>query len=138
MWTERAHLPGVSTEEPIAGRILVEAGGDIARSLHLAALARGVPPETIAGELLRRGLEQERRRLRAEAALAALTPRQREIARLVVRGQTNQEIARALWLSTETIKTHLRRTFERFAVHSKAELRLYLADLDGEARPPGD
>lgn len=139
MWTERPHLNAVpSPEETVSGRILVEAAGDVARSLRLAARARGEAPETVAGELLRRGLEHERRRLRAEASLAALTPRQREIARLVVRGQTNQEIARALWLSPETVKTHLRRTFERFAVHSKAELRLFLADLDGERSTAGD
>lgn len=131
MWLERAHPSEADApDEPASGRILVEAGGDIARSLRLAAEARGETPEAVAADLLRRGLEQEHRRVQAEAALAALTPRQREVARLVVRGQTNSEIARALWLSPETVKTHLRRAFERFAVRSKAELRLLLADLD--------
>lgn len=132
MWPEHPPLPGISVpEDPVSGRILVEARGDIARSLRLAAQARGLPPEAVAGELLRRGLEQEQRRLKAEAALSTLTPRQREITRMVLRGQTNQQIAQALWLSPETVKTHLRRTFERFEVHSKAELRLFLLDLDG-------
>lgn len=107
-------------------------------SLRLAAQARGQAPEAVATDLLRRGLEQERRRLEAEAALAALTPRQQEITRLVLQGQTNQQIARALWLSPETVKTHLRRTFDRFAVRSKAELRLRLVDLDADPNALGD
>jgi DNA-binding NarL/FixJ family response regulator len=131
MWIQRSSLPDPpSSPEEAAGHILVEARGDLAEALRRTARARGEPPESVATDLLRRGLDHERRRLRAEAEFAALTPRQREITRMVLHGQTNEQIARALWLSPETIKTHLRRTFERFDVHSKAELRLRLADLD--------
>jgi DNA-binding CsgD family transcriptional regulator len=83
-------------------------------------------------------LEQEGRRERAEASLAALTPRQREVTRLAASGQTNRQIARELWLSPETVKTHLRRALEHFDIHSKAELRLLLVDLDDQARHPED
>jgi RNA polymerase sigma factor (sigma-70 family) len=139
VWLERSRPPEApSSDEPASSRIVVEAGGDVARSLRLAAQARGEAPEAVAADLLRRGLEQERRRLEAEAALAALTPRQQEVTRLVLQGQTNQQIARALWLSPETVKTHLRRTFDRFAVRSKAELRLRLADLDADLPDQGD
>ena len=123
------------TPPPPGGLILVEAGDDLARRLWHLARANGEPPETLAADLLRRGLEQEGRRKRAEASLAALTPRQREVARLAASGQTNRQIARQLWLSPETVKTHLRRALEHFDVHSKAELRLRLADLDA---PPSE
>jgi len=54
------------------------------------------------------------------------------VAQLAVGGRTNRQIARELWLSPETVKTHLRRTLEHFDLHSKAELRLLLLDLDGD------
>lgn len=139
MWLQLPRPPEAqSSDEPASGQILVEAGDDVTRSLLLAAEARGEAPEAVVADLLRRGLEHEHRRLDAEAALATLTPRQQEITRLVLRGQTNQQIARALWLSPETVKTHLRRTFDRFAVRSKAELRLLLAHLDAGPSPQGE
>jgi RNA polymerase sigma factor (sigma-70 family) len=116
----------------------VEAGDELAEHLHRLARSRGQPLESFAADLLRRGLEQETRRKRAEAALAGLTPRQREVARLAAGGRTNRQIAGELWLSPETVKTHLRRALEHFDLHSKAELRLLLIDLDGETRFSGD
>jgi len=41
------------------------------------------------------------------AALALLTPREREVLLLVAQGQTNQQIGRALTLSVSTVQTHL-------------------------------
>jgi len=123
---------------PPGGLILVEAGDDLAQRLWRLARMSGETPETLAADLLRRGLEQEGRRERAEASLAALTPRQREVTRLAASGQTNRQIARELWLSPETVKTHLRRALEHFDIHSKAELRLLLVDLDDQARHPED
>ena len=133
---------GETAEEgaPASGRILVEAGDEMAKRLDRLARARGEPLENVAADLLRRGLEQETRRRQAEAGLAGLTPRQRQVARLAAGGRTNRQIAHELWLSPETIKTHLRRALEHFNVHSKAELRLLLFDLESEwpsSAPPG-
>jgi RNA polymerase sigma factor (sigma-70 family) len=119
-----------SPEAALAERpMLLEASGDLAGPLQRLARARGQSPEAVAADLLRQALEREDRRKRAEAALAALTPRQRQVALLAAEGRTNREIARELWLSPETVKTHLRRALEHFGVHSKSELRLQLSDL---------
>jgi RNA polymerase sigma factor (sigma-70 family) len=128
-------LPVSTAEQPAPGEaILVEAGRDLAEQLWRLARARGEAPETIAADLLRRGLEKEERKRQAEFALAALTPRQREVTRLAIGGRTNRQIAHALWLSPETVKTHLRRALEHFDVHSKAELRLLLIDLEEDLK----
>jgi len=118
------------------GRIVVETGRDLAEHLRRLARASGEPIERLAADLLRRGLERERRRRRAEAALAGLTPRQREVARLAAGGRTNRQIARELWLSPETVKTHLRRALERCDIHSKADLRLLLSELTDDVPTP--
>ena len=111
----------------------MEVPDELAERLRHLARVRSQPLESLTADLLRRGLNQETRRRQAEDALAGLTPRQREVARLAVGGRTNRQIARELWLSPETVKTHLRRTLEHFDLHSKAELRLLLLlDLDGD------
>jgi len=49
---------------------------------------------------------------------------------LTLSGLTNRQIAAALVISPETVKTHLRHTLEKFELRSKADLRLLLRDLD--------
>jgi DNA-binding CsgD family transcriptional regulator len=50
-----------------------------------------------------------------------LTPREREVLRLVVAGHSNPEIADALFLSRRTVTTHLTRIFAKLGVAGRAE-----------------
>ena len=61
-----------------------------------------------------------------EAAKPKLTDREREIALLVVDGLTNREIAAGLSISENTVKTQLKRIFEKLGVNSRALLIKYL------------
>lgn len=61
-----------------------------------------------------------------EAAKPKLTDREREIALLVVDGLTNREIAAGLSISENTVKTQLKRIFEKLGVNSRALLTKYL------------
>ena len=55
-------------------------------------------------------------------ALYDLTPREREVARLLIRGESNDEIARALWISRHTVKDHVKAVYAKLRVASRAEL----------------
>ena len=62
---------------------------------------------------------------RAAAAVRgeeALTRREREVARLAVRGYTAREIAEELYISVRTVESHLARIYPKLGVASKAEL----------------
>ncbi len=61
-----------------------------------------------------------RRRSRAETGVAALTPRELEVALLVADGRTNKEIAEQLFLSGRTVESHLGRIFAKLQVSSRA------------------
>jgi FixJ family two-component response regulator len=54
--------------------------------------------------------------------ISTLTPREREVFELVVRGQTNKQAARALGGTERTIKAHRQRVMEKMQVQSLAEL----------------
>lgn len=60
--------------------------------------------------------------VRPQAKRTRLSPREREVVRLVVDGRTNDEIGSALSIGVRTVETHLRRVFERFEVASRTEL----------------
>lgn len=58
---------------------------------------------------------------------SALSPREREVAQLAIRGRTNREIAAALQLSKRTVEEHVARAIRKLGVASRTELHLDLA-----------
>jgi predicted ATPase/DNA-binding CsgD family transcriptional regulator len=56
------------------------------------------------------------------AGESPLTPRQRQIARLVAAGQTNRRIARTLGIAEKTVEVHISNMMERLGAHSRAEV----------------
>ena len=57
------------------------------------------------------------------AALEAeLTPREGEILDLLVAGLRYREIAEKLFISLETVRSHIRHIYEKLQVRSRAEL----------------
>ena len=56
------------------------------------------------------------------AHVAALTPREREVFELVIRGDTNKQIGRALGCAERTIKAHRHQVMEKMQAHTLAEL----------------
>ena len=68
----------------------------------------------------RRGLKSKLDMVRAH--IAALTPREREVFELVVRGKTNKQIANALGCTERTVKAHRQGVMKKMQVESLAEL----------------
>lgn len=58
-----------------------------------------------------------------------LSPRQRAVARRAARGESLPAIARALGISAEVAKTHLKAVYERLGVRSRVELAALYAPL---------
>jgi DNA-binding NarL/FixJ family response regulator len=55
-----------------------------------------------------------------------ITPRQREVAQLLLRGATNLTIAELLGISERTVETHLTAVYQRAGVENRASLVSYL------------
>ena len=56
-----------------------------------------------------------------------LTPQERNVARLVATGLTNREIAGRLFVTTNTVETHLRHIFQKLGVTSRTQLAVAVA-----------
>ncbi|HEX4280816.1 MAG TPA: AAA family ATPase [Solirubrobacteraceae bacterium] len=69
-------------------------------------------------------------RPRREALLsgpASLTPSERRIAELAATGQTNREIAQALFVTPKTVEYHLRNAYRKLDIQTRGELAQALA-----------
>jgi DNA-binding NarL/FixJ family response regulator len=125
--------------ELVGGRALLAAGereAAIERLQALAAAAAAAGAMALHGsaarELRRAGtrVSAQARRAGAEGkapaagddVLAALTPREREVATLVAGGASNKEVAGALFLSGKTVEHHLSRIYAKLGVRSRVEL----------------
>src|SRR5207244_11359417 len=51
-----------------------------------------------------------------------LTPQEAAVARLAKAGRTNQEIAGQLYLTINTVETHLRHVYQKLGIHRRVDL----------------
>ena len=70
---------------------------------------------------------------RATTGWAAVTPTEPRVAELAANGLSNNEIARRLFVTTETVKTHLGHLYSKIGVPNRAALA---AALHGMQTPP--
>jgi DNA-binding NarL/FixJ family response regulator len=57
-----------------------------------------------------------------------LTPQERTVARLVAAGLSNREVAERLFVTTNTVETHLRHIFQKLDVRSRTQLAIAFRD----------
>ena len=121
----------------------------VVRALRAGAsgfLLKDTPPERIvdaivkvvAGEpmlspaitrrLMERAVLQAGSAQRAREALAALSPREREVALSVAKGQSNAEIAAGLSMTVATVKAHLSHIFVKLGVDNRTQIALMAHD----------
>ena len=80
---------------------------------------RYISPETSRKTLLDFGKGSKR------DLLATLSPRQREVLRLIAEGRTTKQIAQLLEISVKTVETHRAQLMERLDIHDVAGLVRY-------------
>src|SRR6478736_10122069 len=94
-------------------------------ALLAPSLTRRLIEEHVRGPMPRDGVPAE---------LAALTEREREVFRLIGRGFSNDDIARALVVSEATVKTHVNRLIAKLGNRTRVQL-VVLAYETGVVRP---
>ncbi|MFI7120334.1 response regulator [Amycolatopsis sp. NPDC049868] len=100
---------------------------DLARAVRLAADGQAL----VSPEVTKRLIEQNRvrwsRRSDADerAKLETLTDRERQILKLVASGQSNSDIAGALFLAPTTVKTHITNVMSKLGLPTRAHLVIF-------------
>jgi DNA-binding NarL/FixJ family response regulator len=90
-----------------------------------------------APSVTRRLIEEFARRApKSEADLSSLTERENEVLRLVARGLSNAEIGSTLFVSENTVKTHVARVLMKLGVRDRVQA-VVLAYESGLVRPQG-
>ena len=130
------------TDSPLAV-VLISGYGDVpstVKAMRLGALDFLTKPidEDALVEAVRRANEnssvwwqQRREKAGLHARLARLTPRERQVANLVVSGMLNKQVADALGASEKTVKVHRGRVMTKLEIRSVAQL-VRLLDRVGE------
>jgi DNA-binding NarL/FixJ family response regulator len=99
---------------------------DIARALHSAARGLSVMDPAVQATLLTAASTGSAPHLGETRDLPdGLTVREAEILALIARGMTNPEIARALVLSSHTVKSHISRIFAKTSSRERAAATQY-------------
>jgi ATP/maltotriose-dependent transcriptional regulator MalT len=93
--------------------------------------------DAAARELRRLGGRVRRARPQRASGLATLTPRENEIASHVAMGESNREIASALFLSEKTVESHLVRAYAKLGVHSRSALTALIVRGERSSEPGG-
>jgi DNA-binding NarL/FixJ family response regulator len=72
-------------------------------------------------------------------SLDTLTPREVEILTLVGTGLTNAQIAASLFITENTVKTHVARVFDKLGIHERVQAVIIAYDtgLVAPQTPPG-
>jgi two-component system, NarL family, response regulator LiaR len=102
----------------------------------------GVILKAVTGEALVESLERIHAgesvgldELSESPSTAALSEREQEVLALMALGLSNRQIAHELYLSVDTIKTHVRSVFTKLGVSNRTQAALAAADL-GIGPPP--
>jgi DNA-binding NarL/FixJ family response regulator len=103
-------------------------------ALRSVAIGDAVVSPSVTKRLLDRFLGQSGGKLRDAAVLDVLTDREREVLVLIAQGLSNTEIARKLFLSEATVKTHVGRVLAKLEVRDRVQA-VVLAYETGLVRP---
>ena len=97
-----------------------EAREPLGRALEIATTAGAVPlVERARAELAAAG---GRPRANAQTGVASLTASERRVADLAAGGQTNKDIAQALYVTPKTVEVHLSNSYRKLGIRSRREL----------------
>ena len=66
-----------------------------------------------------------------------ITERERQVLQLVAAGHSTAEIAGALWITEDTVRTHVKRILVRLAARTRAHA-VAIAYREGLLRPDGE
>ncbi|WP_148715747.1 response regulator [Chitinolyticbacter meiyuanensis] len=97
-------------------------------AVHKAARGEPVIADCMTTKLVARFREQAPQPAAAPTDRDRLTPREREIAACLARGESNKEIARSLDVSESTVKIHVQNILKKLNLSSRVQVAVYAVE----------
>jgi DNA-binding NarL/FixJ family response regulator len=112
------------TQARVGEAIQAGAAGYLVKDVDASELNRAVRlvaegSAVIHPTLTRQFLEEIRQLTKAEQSVATLSTREVEVLQIIAYGSTNREVAEALHISPQTVKTYLERIFTKLGVSDR-------------------
>jgi len=101
---------------------------DIARAIHAAASGQSILDPAVQATVLEAAMAGPPRPAPATELPDGLTSREGDVLALIAQGLSNTEIAATLFLSSNTVKTHINRVFTKTGSKSRAQAVRYAHD----------
>jgi DNA-binding NarL/FixJ family response regulator len=143
--TQVVVLTTYSDDDSIIAALQAGALGYLTKDATRAEIGRAVLAAAAGQAVLDPAVQQRLLSAAARAPAAApagsapadddLTPREAEVLRLIAAGKSNREIARALFVSEATVKTHVNRIFAKTGSRDRGQA-VHYAYTRGYAAPP--
>lgn len=139
-------LTSYADEEAVLSAIMAGASGYLLKQTRARDLVAALETVGSGGSLLdpqvtERVLDRVRRAAAADVPdeLASLTPQERKILALVAEGQTNRQIAAAVFLSEKTVKNYVSSILSKLDLQRRAQAAAFVARhrLPGSGPEPG-
>ncbi len=110
---------------------------DIARAIHAAASGQSILDPAVQATVLEAAMSAPPRPAPAAELPDGLTSREGDVLALIAQGLSNTEIAATLFLSSNTVKTHINRVFTKTGSKSRAQAVRYAHQHGLTGRDPG-
>jgi DNA-binding NarL/FixJ family response regulator len=106
-----------------SGFLLKDAtAGDLVAAVRIVAAGEALLSPSVTRKLIEEFARQPRSDRPRPDRLAGLTPREVDVVRLIARGLSNQEIAEALVVAEQTVKTHVGRILTKLDLRDRAQV----------------
>lgn len=121
-------------DEDLIGAIVTGANGYVLKNtepetLHNTIMQVSIGNSVLSPEITAKVL-QAVRRSQADRNRGLLSDREVEVLKCLARGQTTAQIANVLFISENTVKTHIRHILEKMEVNNRAEAVARAAQMD--------
>jgi DNA-binding NarL/FixJ family response regulator len=138
-------LTSFDEDEEVFGALNAGASGylmkDVSPNALLDTIRNVADGHTVLDDAVARRLVESREREASDAEDGPLSPREQEVLELMARGLSNKDIARELWISEPTVKTHVGHILQKLDQRDRTQavveaIRRGLVDVTPEHGDP--